>query len=597
MASPAGPDDARPRPRRAPGTWWRTLRDPALGLGTRLTLFVLLAGLGLSAFLLYQTVSTQQSHREAVSRGLENVSVLVADRVMVPVMGDWYMASSRALEPLRLHLASGEPGPMPGPDILSAEELIGGNCECSLAPAGATAFRMDLASGELLLEEEGSPAPAAHALRARLRAAAEIPVTDTTYAHFNRRPGLGMVLVDGPSRPHVATFALLLEADDTPRWAYGFTVPADEFLSGSVASLMDLAPRLLPRELRSPPEIPVLASAALVTADGEEVLARAETHVAPGTSPGPTTLVAGFQQWSVLDEVRLQASLHPEFLAWIPVPESADDRTLLYGLLLVLNAGLVGIALVQLRRESAFLRKRAEFVAGFSHEARNPLATIRLYAQGLRFGRISADAARDRALDIIDRESRRLVHMVSNFLSHGAHEEGALRLTPHPVEVTDELRTFAASARSELRERKARLALEVDGPTWIHADPTALQQVLRNLVGNALKYGPDEQTIRLGAERANGAVSLYVEDEGPGIPDDELEAVFEPFVRTPAAIRSGAGGSGLGLSVVRELVTLQGGRVHIEAGRTGHGARFVVRFPAQEEDTPAPTNSDTVAPT
>lgn len=586
MALSRGPDT--PSARRVPsGRKARfSLRNPGLGLGTRLTLLVLLGGLGLSGLLLYQTFATQQSHEDAVNRSVENVSILVADRVLVPVIGDWYMGTTRALAPLRPHLASIDEESLPGPEILTADELIGGNCGCSLAPSGATAFRLELTSGEVLLAHERSSAPDPAALRARLAAAAQVPVTDTTFAHFDRRPALGMVLVEGTRSPHVVTFAFLLDNRDQPRWAFGFMVPAEEFLSGPVTAMMDLAPRLLPRELRSPPQIPVLASAAVVRTEGGEVLAHAEREVPPGNPAGPSTEVAGFQQWSVLDEVRLQASLHPDFLAWIPVAESNEDRTLLYALLLLLNAGLVGVAVLQLRREGAFVQRRAEFVAGFSHEARNPLATIRLYTQGLRFGRIASGPAQDRALDVIDRESRRLVHMVSNFLSHGSHEEGALRLTPHLLEVSDELRAFAASTRSDLAERGVRLMLEAETPSWIRADPTALQQILRNLLDNALKYGPPEQTIRLGAERLANAVALYVEDEGPGVPEEEREGIFEPFVRTPAGVRSGAGGSGLGLSVVRDLAVLQGGSVRVTGGASGRGARFIVCLPFRHDSPP-----------
>lgn len=294
--------------------------------------------------------------------------------------------------------------------------------------------------------------------------------------------------------------------------------------------------------------------------------------------------MSGFQQGSVLDQLRLTASLHPDFLAWLPVAVEGDDRTHLYLLLVLLNAGLVAVALVQMGRESAFLRRRAEFVAGFSHEARSPLATIRLYVQGLRFGCISDPEKRDWALDIVDRESRRLVHMVANFLSHGGREEGVLRLSPHPVEISDEVRAFAASVRSEVGERDAAIRVECEHPLWVRADPTALQQVLRNLVENALKYGPEGQSIRIGAARVNGLLELWVDDEGPGVPPSERDTIVEPFVRTPAAIQSGAGGSGLGLSVVRELVLLQGGTVAAEAaGHGGSGARVIIRLPIVEE--------------
>lgn len=569
--------------------WRRILHDPGMGLGTRLTLLLLLGGLGLSGFLLYQTISAQHSHREAVELGLENLSVLVADRLMVPVLGDWITASHRAFAPVRPLVEGATVEDLPHPSMLSSDDLRGGNCECSLAPDGAFPFRFDLTTDELVFGEGPSEGPSAERIRDPLVEVAAHHVNDNVLWRLETRPTAGIVVVEEGDKAWAVLFAMVFEETDRPGWFYGFAAPAGPFMEGSLASLSGLAPRLLPPEFRAPDEVPVLAWAEIHTTDRSHIMSRIEVDPGADAGSGPATTVTGPQQGSILDQLRLTASLHPDFLEWLPVPVEGDDRTHLYLLLVLLNAGLVAVALVQIGRESTFLRRRAEFVAGFSHEARNPLATIRLYVQGLRFGRISEPEKRDRALDIIDRESRRLVHMVANFLSHGAREEGALRLSPHPVEVADEVRAFTASVRSEVGERNAAIQVECEHALWVRADPTALQQVLRNLVENALKYGPEGQTIRIGTARMNGLLELWVEDEGPGIPPSERDSIFEPFMRTPAAIRSGAGGSGLGLSVVRELVLLQGGTVAVAPARHGgSGARLIVRLPIVDgaDDSP-----------
>jgi signal transduction histidine kinase len=561
--------------------WWRILRDPGLGIGTHLTLFVLLVGLATSGFLLYQTFSAQHSQREAVDLGLENVSVLVVDRMGVPMVGDWYLALTRATRPLAPWVTGATDDPVPLPSVLSPEELIGGRCRCLLAPEGAAVFRLELATDELRFGAEGVGDMVEERLRRRIHAAAAVPASDTTFFWRTQRSVGSLVLVEGDDDFFAVPFVLLYGSDDQPLWAYGLVAPAEAFFSAGLESLLQVAPLLLPIGFRSPGDIQVLASVAISTREAGPELGRFDAPLPPGTSAGPSITIPVLRQGNVLEQLQMTASLHPEFLSSLPMSRPVDDQTSWFAILFLLNVGLVAAALLQVGRENTFLRRRAEFVAGFSHEARNPLATIRLYVQGLRFGRITDEDARERALDIIDRESRRLVHMVANFLTFGAREGGTLSVASQPVEIGDELRSFATEVRSELRERDARLILETNGPAWLRTDPSALQEVLRNLVGNALKYGPPRQSIRLGVQQVQGGVRLFVEDEGPGVSEAEREEIFEPFARTPAAIRSGAGGSGLGLSVVRELVALQGGRVHVEPGHSGRGARFVVHLPSR----------------
>jgi signal transduction histidine kinase len=109
-------------------------------------------------------------------------------------------------------------------------------------------------------------------------------------------------------------------------------------------------------------------------------------------------------------------------------------------------------------------------------------------------------------------------------------------------------------------------------------DPDALRQVLLNLLDNAVKYGPRTQRVVVGVESTNGCARVYVEDEGPGIPPRERELVFERFYRLERERTSSIAGTGIGLAVVRDLVSRQGGRALVEAGAKG-GARIVVELP------------------
>jgi signal transduction histidine kinase len=140
----------------------------------------------------------------------------------------------------------------------------------------------------------------------------------------------------------------------------------------------------------------------------------------------------------------------------------------------------------------------------------------------------------------------------------------------------------------------------------VTADRNALRQILLNLLDNAAKYGPAEQTISVGSGAPatdESRVRFWVDDEGPGIPANDRDRVWEPYVRLNRAVESATGGSGIGLSVVRELVTLHGGAAWIEAARASGGARVVVELPARApvadatvlESTPEPEHAPAVS--
>jgi signal transduction histidine kinase len=121
--------------------------------------------------------------------------------------------------------------------------------------------------------------------------------------------------------------------------------------------------------------------------------------------------------------------------------------------------------------------------------------------------------------------------------------------------------------------------------------------MLLNLLDNAVKYGPAGQTITVGSEIVGERARIFVEDEGPGIPHDERQRVWEPYVRLKRAAESATGGSGIGLSVVRELVSLHGGRTRAE-GAPGGGARVIIELPLahSEEDDASSTSSSSSSP-
>ncbi len=248
--------------------------------------------------------------------------------------------------------------------------------------------------------------------------------------------------------------------------------------------------------------------------------------------------------------------------------------------LLGLAAVLLAAAVVQLRRERALERLRSEFVASASHELRTPLTQIRMFAETLRLGRIRSEGERGRALEIIDREARRLGHLVENLLQFSRSGRGAptaapvvQELGPLVAEVVESFRPVAAASGAAVRP-------EVAQGLRARVDADAFRQILRNLLDNAVKYGPHGQEVAVFLEGAGpGRLRLAVEDEGPGIPPAERERVFGRFQRLERDRAGAVTGTGLGLAVVRELVTACGGRCAVLSGVRG-GARVVVELPS-----------------
>ncbi|HEX5830988.1 MAG TPA: HAMP domain-containing sensor histidine kinase [Gemmatimonadaceae bacterium] len=272
---------------------------------------------------------------------------------------------------------------------------------------------------------------------------------------------------------------------------------------------------------------------------------------------------------------------------WLALDPALADRLLVGGLpssrlpllaaLFCLTAGLVAVALRQLRRQLELMRLRTDFISGVSHELRTPLAQIRWFAELLRMGRLRTQAERERSLHIIDQEARRLTYLVENVLNFSRADRQQSRVSPEPTLVAGELRDVIDTFGPLARARRMAIVTELDESVEARVDRAALRQVLLNLLDNACKYGPAGQTITVRLERRYEALRLSVSDQGPGIPEGERERIWEPFYRAERDLGSTITGSGIGLSVVHDLVHLHGGRIWVEEA-AGGGARFVVEL-------------------
>ncbi|HWA17048.1 MAG TPA: ATP-binding protein, partial [Gemmatimonadales bacterium] len=274
---------------------------------------------------------------------------------------------------------------------------------------------------------------------------------------------------------------------------------------------------------------------------------------------------------------RIRVGLRNEALARLAIlaPGSALRLPWLIGLLVV-AAGFVAVGLLQLRREQELTRLRTDFTSSVSHELRTPLAQILLSGETLALGRARSEQQEQQVAGVIVAEARRLIRMVENVLRFAQLERGSHQVDPRPARLAPLIRGVLTPWLA-MMDGKVRIVTELDEQASGVIDADAITQVLHNLLDNAVKYGPDGQTITVSLAQQNGHVRIGVEDEGPGVPAGLRTRIWESFVRGHTGEHRAAGGTGLGLAVVRELVVAQGGRVRVEDGVKG--ARFVVELP------------------
>jgi signal transduction histidine kinase len=230
-------------------------------------------------------------------------------------------------------------------------------------------------------------------------------------------------------------------------------------------------------------------------------------------------------------------------------------------------------------RTLALSRQRDEFTSSMSHELRTPLTNIQLFAETLLLDRARTPDEQRGALETITRETRRLVHMVENVLALSRVGRPAVVLVRRPERVDQLIRDVLASFDPLLRSHDISVELTYEGSETADVDGDAVRRILLNLLDNAVRYGPEGQTLRITAVNRHSSLELTVEDEGPGVPANDRERVWQPFERGSTTVDTG---TGIGLAVVRQLVQLHGGDARIADGR--RGARFVVTLPGPQHD-------------
>jgi signal transduction histidine kinase len=543
--------------RRLTDTIARTLRRPGV-IGAVLVV----STLGVVAALAYQAARAAASHREAVQTALEHHATTAAWRFAREARGWLGWGIEHAGDAVQREVS--KHAMLPGPDVLRRvlEEKY---CDCVTAAFGRTFVRVTM-RGDSALVLDGEPLS--------LRARDELRHQALAFAREGAaRAGATPWTMLPPGTPRlnrgsdVALLWLVTDAAKRTRAVYGMVVERAQIerpLIGALESAQFFPPRL----------VPASEAASLVRV---EVAGRNRVRLF-AAGPETESFVGRDTLGAALGNMIATAAINPDAAQVLiagGVPQSRS-ATIIALLLLALVMGVAAAVLA--RREQRLARLREDFVSGVSHELRTPLTHIRMLSELLASEGFKSPAERGRAIGVIHRESMRLTNLVDNILEFTRLRRSRVVVAPERLALGQVLREIGESLGPLVEAQGNKLEVIADEDVEIRGDRDAVTRVLRNLVENAVKYGPASQTIRMTLTNGSESARVMVDDEGPGIPPDERQRIWQPSSRLDRDRNAAAGGSGLGLSVVADLVSLLGGNVSV-GDAPGRGARFIVEFP------------------
>jgi signal transduction histidine kinase len=531
---------------------------PRLGAGRRAPLLLLALSLAVTGTAIVQAQQAARSHRATAERLLGKYGSFAAWSYRQHTAPLLTAAFRAALEPA-IAAADKQRALPPVAALAEYERTYAPGTDYNLRYGAPYYFRLPLASGAIEVAGADPGAAVRGWIADTVRAAAP--------ALRQAQHAFGVVSARVGGRPRHLVYTLLSAPDGT-RWAYGYELEP--------ARYRPLFHRVISEE-------PLLPTTALEGRKGIDILS------VKVVSPGVDVLFRSGSEsgWRLAGEDSLgaayggfvvRAAVRPEAAGMLIIGGLPRSRMPLLLGMLALSVMLAAVAVSQLRREAELARMRSDFVSSVSHELRTPLAQVRLFLETLRLGRWKTEQQREWLLENVDRETTRLTNLVDNVLHFSRSERGVQGGEMEVVELAEYLVGVVQAFAPLAAVRRVGFETAAEPGLVARMDPEAFRQVLLNLLDNAVKYGPQGQTVRVTAAPAGtGRVEIAVEDEGPGIDPAEREQVWQPFRRGHRAVGSAAAGSGIGLSVVREIVAWHGGEARVKDGV--RGARIVVTLP------------------
>ena len=224
-------------------------------------------------------------------------------------------------------------------------------------------------------------------------------------------------------------------------------------------------------------------------------------------------------------------------------------------------------------------RLKDDFVLTASHELRSPLTSVQGFAELLMLERDSLTPKQAETVEVILDNCRHLVRLLNDLLDLARSDAGRLAIRPQPTEVAPLIEDVVRTMRAQTEAASQSLGEDVQpGLPQINVEPARIRQILVNLITNAHEYSPEGASIEVSARAVGAEVEISVSDNGPGIPADQVERIFERFTRGDAGLTQRVGGTGLGLAISKSLVEAHGGSIAVES-TPGIGSIFRIRLP------------------
>lgn len=266
--------------------------------------------------------------------------------------------------------------------------------------------------------------------------------------------------------------------------------------------------------------------------------------------------------------------------AWVEFP-----KPYLFPILLGVGSGCILVLALawtffrENARELRLAQQRVSFVNQISHELKTPLTNIRLYTE-MAANRVedNGDAIAKRHLNVVETETARLDRLIQNVLNYARQQRDKLTVQPRHIVLDEVVSRAVGNWRLLLEGKGFTVETALQGPSDILADADAVEQILGNLLSNVDKYAAYGKWVSVRTEVSGDQALLIVEDHGPGIPSGKRRTVFEPFERLRSDLNEGVSGTGIGLTISRELAELHGGSLQV-CSQYKDGARFILTLP------------------
>ena len=252
---------------------------------------------------------------------------------------------------------------------------------------------------------------------------------------------------------------------------------------------------------------------------------------------------------------------------------------LLIGLLNVVLIAGIGVVYRTVRKEIELAQLKSDFVSNVSHEIKTPLALIRMFGETLQMKRVKSEAKKQDYYDTIVQESERLTRLINNILNFSRMEAGKKEYNFEPIDLNALVEGVLKNYRAHLEHEGFTVRVETDRRLpVVHVDSGAVSETILNVIDNAVKYSREKKYVRVSTGLEGASVFIDIEDQGVGIDPRQQKKIFEKFYRVSSGLTHQAGGTGLGLTLVKHIMDAHRGAITLRS-EVGKGSTFRLTFP------------------